>query len=59
LRESGRGIEIAVAIIGGGVGLATGIVGTLLSPWTNWRAEKTKLQQERRLNESGDDQKVA
>jgi hypothetical protein len=49
LRESGRGIEIAVAIIGGGVGLATGIVGTLLSLWANWRAEKTKLQQERRV----------
>jgi hypothetical protein len=36
--------EIIVAVIGGGVGLATGIVGSLFAPWANWGVEKRRLR---------------
>ncbi|MDH6194595.1 hypothetical protein M2272_001224 [Mycobacterium frederiksbergense] len=41
--------EIAVALIGGGAGLATGIVGTLFAPWATWRFEERRLARQRRI----------
>lgn len=41
--------EIVVALIGGGAGLATGIVGSLFAPWANWGAEKRRRRQDRRV----------
>lgn len=41
--------EIAVALISGGVGLTTGIVGSLFAPWANWGIEKRRLQRASRV----------
>jgi hypothetical protein len=41
--------EIVIALIGGGAGLATGVVGSLFAPWASWGVEKRRLQQERRV----------
>ena len=41
--------EILVALIGGGAGLTTGVVGSLFAPWASWGVEKRRLQQERRV----------
>jgi len=39
--------EVVVALIGGGSGLVTGTVGSLVAPWSVWRAEKQKLRHAR------------
>ena len=41
--------EIVVALISGGVGLTTGIIGSLVAPWANWGVEKRRRIQERRV----------
>jgi hypothetical protein len=41
--------EIVVAAIGGGAGLATGVVGSLFAPWANWGVEQRRLRQQRRV----------
>ena len=41
--------EIAVALIAGGAGLVTGIVGSLFAPWANWGVEKRRLRREGRV----------
>jgi len=46
--------EIVVALIGGGAGLATGIVGSLFAPWANWGAEKRRRRQDRRVERIGE-----
>jgi hypothetical protein len=46
--------EIAVALISGGVGLTTGIVGSLIAPWANWGVEKRRLRQESRVERIGE-----
>jgi hypothetical protein len=40
--------EVPVALISGGVGLATGAIGSLCAPWGNWGVEKRRTRQERR-----------
>ena len=40
--------EVPVALISGGVGLATGAIGSLFAPWGNWGVEKRRTRQERR-----------
>jgi hypothetical protein len=41
--------EIAVALISGCTGLATGAVGSLFAPWANWGIEKRRLRHESRV----------
>ena len=41
--------EIVVALIGGGAGLATGVVGSLFAPWANWGVEKRRQRQANRV----------
>lgn len=41
--------EIVVALIGGGAGLATGVVGSLAAPWANWGIEKRRLKRQQRV----------
>ncbi len=41
--------EIVVALIGGGAGMATGVVGSLFAPWANWGVEKRRLARQRRI----------
>ncbi|MDG4667003.1 hypothetical protein [Mycobacterium sp. 236(2023)] len=43
--------EIVAALIGGGAGLATGIVGTIFAPWVNWGIEKRRLRRQRRTEQ--------
>lgn len=40
--------EVSAALIGGGAGLATGVVGSIFAPWSNWGVEKRRLRHERR-----------
>ena len=40
--------EVPVAVISGGVGLATGAIGSLFAPWAKWGVEKRRNRQERR-----------
>jgi hypothetical protein len=41
--------EIVVALIGGGAGLASGTVVSLIAPWSNWGIEKRRLRRESRV----------
>ena len=38
-----------MALISGGVGLTTGIIGSLFAPWANWGVEKRRLKRQRRV----------
>lgn len=40
--------QVSAALVGGGAGLATGVVGSLLAPWSNWGVEKRRGRLERR-----------
>jgi hypothetical protein len=40
--------EVPVALISGGVGLATGVIGSLFGPWSNWGVEKRRRRQDGR-----------
>lgn len=42
--------EIVVALIGGGAGLVTGAIGSLIAPWSQWGVEKRKLQRQSRVD---------
>lgn len=42
-------LEIVVALIGGGAGLATGAIGSLVAPWANWGIEQRRLRRAIRL----------
>ena len=41
--------EVVAALIGGGAGLATGVVGSLFAPWANWGIEKRRLRRAGRV----------
>lgn len=41
--------EVPVALISGGLGFATGVVGTLFGPWNAWAAEKRRRKHDRRV----------
>lgn len=38
--------EVWAALIGGGAGLCTGVAGSLIAPWVNWRIEQHRLRRE-------------
>lgn len=38
-----------MALVGGGVGLVTGAVASLIAPWANWGIEKRKLRRAGRV----------
>ncbi|SLG22561.1 Uncharacterised protein [Mycobacteroides abscessus subsp. abscessus] len=40
--------EVMVALIGGGAGLVSGAIGSLLAPWSTWGVERNRLKRERR-----------
>ncbi|MFI1918994.1 hypothetical protein [Nocardia sp. NPDC020380] len=40
--------EIISTLISGGVGLVTGVIGSLAAPWANWGVEKRRLTRQRR-----------
>ena len=39
---------IVAALIGGTAGLATGVAGSLIAPWSNWGVEKRRIRLQRR-----------
>lgn len=41
--------DIVAAFIGGGAGLATGVVGSLFAPWANWGVERSRLRRASRV----------
>jgi len=36
--------ELAAALVGGAAGLGTGVVGSLVAPWVNWKIEKWRSE---------------
>jgi len=40
--------QVQSALIGGVAGFATGTVGSLFAPWSNWGVEKRRIRHERR-----------
>jgi hypothetical protein len=42
--------DVWTAVIGGVSGLGTGIVGSIFAPWANWRAEKQRLERQRKID---------